>query len=256
MFKTRLQSGGVSTTTTAVPPANAAFPDPSGFIQLLDWEGDERGLDLEFDVRAPSTPQVFPVGASLGSSNVSFNAGYNDGTSAWNNTPIVVDGPCGVLKLELLNSASERTIYIDMRSGRWSIGSCRKVRVSYTFWGTGVTVSDVVITGTVVPAGHLSPRPRFTAVRAFTAPSLFGIGAPPGAVNYDVYALDASVFGGGSAPIIYSTNAGAQAISPIYRDYSTGVYMPPYRVPISYRDVINIACVANDANIAVQFEVA
>lgn len=176
-------SGGQIIVPAAMPPINASFP--LSFQQLLEWESFKGPLSVELQLQSqyqpPPAGQTFPDNSVSG---VGELAGANDNPGLWGlNAGLVA-------KIELGSGPIPRTLYSDVRNGRWALGSQSRVRVSVARWivnqSSGLQLS---LQGAVAPCqgGSDADPLTFTCGREIAAGATASLVTPNGAVWFDTF---------------------------------------------------------------------
>lgn len=208
------QRGGSVTLPPTILPENQNLP--TTWESVLDWESTvpmDVQLQLQCDYATDPNPGGFfaarafpPRGAC--SSWVAGAAG-GDPLSTWIGDTSGGLGPaqesCMVVRIECGGGHERRHVYADARSGRYSLGSQRYVRVDVCRWARD-GLGEVLVQGSVGPS-QSGPDPlTYSAQRWFEpsgeepitiAPAYLLV--PPGAAWFDVYPAlpgDAGLWGG------------------------------------------------------------
>lgn len=176
-------SGGQIIVPATMPPINASFP--RSYQQLLEWESFRGPLSVELQLQSqyqpPPAGDTFPDNSISGVGEV---AGANDNPGFWPLTGGLV------AKIELGSGPIPRTLYSDVRSGRWALGSQTRVRVSVARWiadePNGLQLS---LQGAVAPCqgGSDADPLTFTCGREIAPAEIASLVTPNGAVWFDTF---------------------------------------------------------------------
>lgn len=239
-------SGGQLIIPAALPVLNATAPRE--MQQLLEWESLRGPLSCELQLQCqyqPAFTQGFPD-TSIASSEPA--GAYYDEVSVWN-----LGQSALIAKLELGSGPVPRTIYADMRSGRWALGSQQRVRVSVGRWigafpfaGTQVSVQAAVAAASSTDADPLT----YTAAIQIPVAGTRSITTPPGACWFDAQI-------GADDPTVGAQVLITDSVTTWYRDSTPAapvIYPPASPWPIGQLttlDVINRGAAA--ANVRLVF---
>lgn len=213
-------TGGQAPLLATVPAGNANAPNDWEF--LVQWDAPDnvpRECDLQITVPNSSNAVGFPPGV------IGFQAGSRSdidsvGVDAW------LDVPAVVMRIELGGGPDARTIYADLRSGRFSLGPQVRAKVSFAAWGPlppFSTPDQVTVYGSVVPPSSSGDYLTYSATKAITGAGSARVPLVPGAIWSEVYGDKSVAFQvGGSG----GSGTGVQAIRP-YSD-PTAAFAPPF----------------------------
>lgn len=176
--------GGSQPLAAAVPATNSA--QPVTWTNLLLWTASEPH-DCDLQITVPNNDGVigFPPGV------VGFQAGaradVNDGLGmqSWNAVPSVV------MRIECGGGPDARTVYADLRSGRYSIGPQTRVKVDFaSYLALDPASSAKTVQGSIVPRGSSGDFLTYSATRVLTGAALSAFSLPlvPGAMWFEIYA--------------------------------------------------------------------
>lgn len=247
------QSGGYLALPATLPGINTTRPRE--FTFLLDFES-AHPVAVEWQVNYETQDPTQPQGG-FPNSNVAqeaFAGAYFDSSNIWT----CEDRGCIVCKIELGAGLNARTLFTDLRAGRFSLGVQQRVRVSVARWlFAGDNDAVLAIQSTVAPAKTSdADPPTFTAEIVVAGPGLSNtITVPTGAQYFDFTARP--VVGLGN--VYDATKIFVYGIdSQYYKDSTLAapvVFPPaspwPVRQGTTYFDVLNLGAV--DAQVAMQF---
>lgn len=233
------QSGGLLTLAT-FNALNTARP--AGFDLLLDWKaanGLSAPVELQLDFQRPG---IYPTSFPVASRPVYF-AGVCD----TDGQPHTGYG-AAVVKIET-GGRTPRTLYSDLRRGRWSLGSQESVKVSIAFWGLAWTdpsafPTGMQIAGNVVPHSPLAEPLRYTMAEALDPAATLQLPIPPGAVYCELVPQPNEV----NDETKFELLDGVRAV----RDYSAGTFYPPWS-PVAVNTEIDYVTVKNSGTHNCQF---
>lgn len=221
MAKPATQMGGSAILPGTLPPANAAAPNEWVFV--VEWVSDDepRPVDLQIDTfRIPPTGQTddFPPRAPLLHASAFGLSG--------------VPGTTGIVRLELGQGPNARTLYCDLKSGRFALGSQTRVRVSMCRWLTAEPSNDAVrvqigISETDGSGEYLT----YTMVRSeeLIVGDAFDFSFPPGAAWWEFYS-------DGDWVAYEAASADNLGYAARFVETSPPVYTPPSSpLPVTYQ---------------------
>jgi hypothetical protein len=175
-------SGGQLVVPNVINPLNATVP--RAFQQLLEWESFKGSVPCELQLQSQYQPA--PSGQTVPDTSIATSeyAGANDNPGLWD-----LGGTALIAKIELGSGPIPRTLFCDVRSGRWALGSQTRVRISVARWiGDNIATStELSLQGAVAPCGGGSDADPLT----YTCGKVLAIGAvqslvtPPGAGWFD-----------------------------------------------------------------------
>lgn len=173
-------AGGQIMIGRELPALNASAPRE--MQQLLEWESmrGPRSCELQLQCQyQPAFTQGFPD-TSIASSEPA--GAYYDATSVWS-----LGNSALIAKIELGSGPVPRTLYADMRPGRWALGSQSRVRISVGRWlGEFPFASTVSVQAAVAAASSTDADPlTYTAAISIPAGATRNITTPPGACWFD-----------------------------------------------------------------------
>lgn len=158
------------------PPANVNAP--AEWILLMEWKSDENPLPVDLQLDA------FVVADNVTSfpkPRIALHAGSTYFTD--------VDGFVGIIRLELGQGPNARTIYADLKGGRYALGSQERVRVSMCRWQTSLLGNaNIRVEAGISETDGSGEYLTYTMAQLTVAPgSDLAVQFPPGAAWWEYY---------------------------------------------------------------------
>lgn len=207
------QTGGLAEVPYTVPAGNVTFPQEWQFVTEWFADGDPRPVDLQLDT------YFLPLDG-LVVSNPGFPTGQRPVFSAGSTLVTSPAGSTIVVRIELGQGPNARTLYCDLKSGRFALGSQERVRVSVARWKTSEPLTGNIrvqagISETDGSGEYLTYTMVSTSIVAAASLTVYW---PPGAAWWDWYS------NGDFFAVQYSPDLGYVAR---YANVSPPVYVPP-----------------------------
>lgn len=162
-------------------------------------------------------------------------------------------GIAGQLILEYGSGGVVETVVMDLKNGSFQLPPCVEVRafVSTSIDDVGTDLPPIQIAGSLVPGIHPAPaEPTFTVQHGTLTTSGYETQVPDRARFVDLWLPSSgnTLKYGTGAPILFAT--GDKIFPQIVRDYTTGIYAPPYRSAMAIQSSNAEAGVTIDTTVA------
>lgn len=184
-MKTRgwVQSGGVLEVGPALSPFNTI--SPRQYETLLSWEA-RVPMAVEWEVNIQQQdPTILAGGFPPADLSGTWLAGaYFDASNIWDSD----SGSCVICKIELGSGPNARTIFTNLRGGRFALGTQSRVRISVARWLAADGGNAVLLVqSSVAPAQYTDAEPpTYSAQIRIPAGITKSIVQPPGALWVDL----------------------------------------------------------------------
>jgi hypothetical protein len=178
-------SGGQLELPGTLNPANLTAP--IAYLFLSDWESlTPKSVEWQVNVQARDAAGLSSTAFPPPAQGIAFNAGANFlPLDRWDSD----NDSCVVCKIELGAGPNARTIFSDLRPGRFALGVQTRVRVSVARWFKAAPPPqgsyDIQSSVGAAETSDADP-PTFSAMRRLNPGQLSTIFQPPGALWLDL----------------------------------------------------------------------